>query len=97
MSTSLVEVSVDGEIVDDREVSVELSGGIVVGVDVVVLESVVATEELVLGTVVVDVTVDELILLLSVDVGDVIIVVDDVDIKVELIVDESVMIEDKVV
>lgn len=97
MSTSLVEVSVDGETVDDREVSVELSGGIVVGVDVVVLESVVATEKLVLGTVVGDVTVDELVLLLSVDVGDVIIVVNDVDIKVELKVDESVMIEDKVV
>ena len=100
VSSSLVDASVDvDETVDDNKVlSVELSDGIVVGVNVVELESVVlAEEELVLGKVDVDITVDELVLVMSVVV--VIAAVDKLldDVDMELKVDDSVVVEDEVV
>ena len=100
VSSSLVDASVDvDETVDDNKVlSVELSDGIVVGVNVVELESVVlAEEELVLGKVDVDITVDELVLVTSVVV--VIAAVDKLldDVDMELKVGDSVVVEDEVV
>ena len=100
VSSSLVDASVDvDETVDDNKVlSVELSDGIVVGVNVVELESVVlAEEELVLGKVDVDITVDELVLVMSVVV--VIAAVDKLldDVDMELKVGDSVVVEDEVV
>ena len=91
-------VDVDETVDDNKVLSVELSDGIVVGVNVVELESVVlAEEELVLGKVDVDITVDELVLVTSVVV--VIAAVDKLldDVDMELKVGDSVVVEDEVV